>query len=117
MGSDKMQQLLTWHPLLLAFLATLFTWFLTFLGAMMVCFFKKVNTNFLDIMLGFGAGVMIAASFWSLLAPAIELSIQLHMSAWILPSIGFITGGLFVIIADKFLDKIIYIKVASRYSI
>ncbi len=105
-----MQHLITLHPLLLAFLATIFTWFLTFLGALVVCFFKKVNLNFLDVMLGFGAGVMIAASFWSLLAPAIELSIKLNFIAWILPSLGFICGGLFVIFADRFLDKTIKVN-------
>jgi len=58
-------------------------------------------------MLGFASGVMIAASFWSLLAPSIELSEQLGYVKWLLPSLGFIGGGIFVILADKFLDKML----------
>ena len=102
-----MDRLLQLHPVLLAFFATIFTWFLTFLGALIVCFVKKVNTKFLDVMLGFGAGVMIAASFWSLLAPAISLAEDLNYIPWLLPAIGFICGGLFVVLADRFLDKIV----------
>ena len=93
------------NPILQAFLATLFTWFVTALGALIVCFFKNINQKILDLMLGFAAGVMIAASFWSLLAPAIELSEELGYIEWLLPSLGFIGGGLFVILADRFLDK------------
>lgn len=110
MECDRMEKLLQLHLVLLAFLATLFTWFITFLGALVVCFIKKVNTKFLDVMLGFGAGVMIAASFWSLLAPAISLSEDLNYIPWLLPSIGFVSGGLFVILADRFLDKVILAK-------
>lgn len=93
------------NPILQAFLATLFTWFVTALGAFIVCFFKNINQKLLDLMLGFASGVMIAASFWSLLAPSIELSEKLGYIEWLLPSIGFIAGGIFVILADKFLDK------------
>lgn len=105
-----MDQLLQTNPILLAFLATLFTWFLTFLGAAMVCFFKKLNMTALDITLGFGAGVMIAASFWSLLAPAIEISEELNYIPYLLPGIGFFCGGIFVILADRFLDKMMAAK-------
>ena len=93
------------NPILQALIATLFTWFVTALGAFIVCFFKKINLKILDLMLGFASGVMIAASFWSLLAPSIELSEQLGYIKWLLPSLGFIGGGIFVILADKFLDK------------
>ena len=92
-------------PILQALIATLFTWFVTALGAFVVCFFKNINLRILDLMLGFASGVMIAASFWSLLAPSIELSEQLGYIKWLLPSLGFIGGGIFVILADKFLDK------------
>ncbi len=92
-------------PIIQALFATLFTWFVTALGAFIVCFFKNINQRFLDLMLGFASGVMIAASFWSLLAPSIELSEQLGYIKWLLPSLGFIGGGIFVILADKFLDK------------
>lgn len=95
------------NPVFQALLATLFTWFVTALGAFVVCFFKKINQKTLDLMLGFASGVMIAASFWSLLSPSIELSEQLGYIKWLLPSLGFIGGGLFVILADKFLDKTI----------
>lgn len=88
-----------------AFVATIFTWGITALGALTVCFFKNINKKVLSTILGFSAGVMIAASFWSLLSPSIELSEELGYIAWLLPTIGFITGGLFVLFSDKFLDK------------
>lgn len=100
-----MEWFLNLNPILQALLATTFTWFVTALGAFVVCFFKNINQKFLDLMLGFAAGVMIAASFWSLLSPAIELSEQLGYIEWLFPSLGFILGGIFVILADKFLDK------------
>lgn len=94
------------NPILQALIATLFTWFVTALGAFIVCFFKNINQRALDLMLGFASGVMIAASFWSLLAPSIELSSTLGYIKWLIPGLGFILGGLFVILADKFLDKL-----------
>ena len=93
------------NPVLQALFATLFTWFVTALGAFIVCFFKNINQKALDLLLGFASGVMIAASFWSLLSPSIELSEHLGYIKWLFPSIGFICGGIFVILADKFLDK------------
>ena len=98
---------LSLSPVFQALIATLFTWFVTALGAFIVCFFKNINQTVLDLMLGFASGVMIAASFWSLLAPSIELSAKLGYIEWLLPSLGFIGGGIFVILADKFLDKIL----------
>ncbi len=92
-------------PVMQALIATIFTWGITALGALMVCFFKNVNKKILNTILGFSAGVMIAASFWSLLAPSIDLSNELGYIAWILPAVGFIVGGLFVLFSDKFLDK------------
>ena len=88
-----------------AFIATIFTWGITALGALTVCFFKNIYKKVLSTILGFSAGVMTAASFWSLLSPSIELSEELGYIAWLLPTIGFITGGLFVLFSDKFLDK------------
>lgn len=108
--------LLEINPILLALFATLFTWFMTFLGSLMVCFFKNINDSFLDITLGFGAGVMIAASFWSLLAPAIELSEKLNYIPVLIPAIGFFCGGIFVILVDKFLDKMIDNKKNINYN-
>ena len=101
-------------PIIQALLATLFTWFVTALGAFIVCFFKNINQKILDLMLGFASGVMIAASFWSLLAPSIELSEQLGYIEWLLPSLGFVGGGIFVILADKFLDKMMSNKNESK---
>lgn len=93
------------NPILQALIATTFTWGITLLGALMVCFFKEVNKKVLNTILGFSAGVMIAASFWSLLLPSIDLSEELGYIAWVLPALGFIFGGLFVLLSDKFLDK------------
>lgn len=93
------------HVILQTLLATLFTWFVTALGASSVFFFKKMNQKVLDIALGFASGVMIAASFWSLLNPSIELSWDLGYIGWVLPAIGFFCGGIFVIMSDIFLDK------------
>ena len=95
------------HPIYQAFLATIFTWVVTALGAFIVCFFKKPNQKILNMILGFSAGVMIAASFWSLLIPAIDLSAELGYIVWLLPALGFTVGGLFVLLSDRFLDKIL----------
>jgi zinc transporter, ZIP family len=84
------------HPVVQALLATLFTWGVTALGAAMVFFFKTINRKVLDAMLGFAAGVMIAASFWSLLAPAIEMSEELGVPSWLPAVTGFLLGGLFL---------------------
>lgn len=88
-------------PILGALLATLFTWFLTMVGASVVFFFKKVNKTVMDGMLGFAAGVMIAASFWSLLSPAIEMAESLNLNAWLLTFLGFFSGGLILYIGDS----------------
>ena len=92
-------------PILMAFLATLGTWFITLLGAAIVFFFKKVNKNILDCMLSISSGVMIAASFWSLLSPAIDMANNLGMNKVIIPSIGFICGGLLILLMDTFFTK------------
>lgn len=98
-------------PVIQALLATLFTWGITALGAAIVLFFKTINRKILDLMLGFGAGVMIAASFWSLLNPAIELSAQMGSKyEWLSPAMGFLIGGLFIVVSEKFLDKYYFTK-------
>ncbi len=94
-------------PVIQALIATIFTWGVTALGAFIVCFFKEVNKKVLNTILGFRAGVMIAASFWSLLTPAIDLSSELGYIVWLLPALGFIVGGLFVLLSDRFLDKVL----------
>lgn len=85
------------HPVVQALLATCFTWGVTALGAAMVFFFKSINRRVLDAMLGFAAGVMIAASFWSLLAPAIEMAAENGPTpSWVPAAAGFLLGGLFL---------------------
>ena len=93
------------NPVLQALLATGFTYGVTALGAAIVFLFKRVNRKILDIMLGFGAGVMIAASFWSLLSPAISMSEKLYQTGWFIPAAGFFVGGIFIISGDRLLNK------------
>lgn len=87
-------------PVFQALLATLFTWFVTALGAATVFIFKTINKKVLNGMLGFAAGVMIAASFWSLLDPAIEMAEEAGQIAWIPAVIGFLAGGAFLWLVD-----------------
>ncbi|WP_197740411.1 MULTISPECIES: ZIP family metal transporter [Desulfosarcina] len=93
-------------PVLQAFIATLFTWFMTALGSGLVFFFKTINRKVLDAMLGFAAGVMIAASYWSLLAPAIEMAEESSLPAWVPATSGFLLGGAFLWIVDKLLPHL-----------
>jgi ZIP family zinc transporter len=90
-------------PVLQALYGTLFTWGVTALGAALVFFFKTINRKILDGMLGFAAGVMIAASYWSLLAPAIELSEGGPVPVWLPALVGFLAGGVFLRGIDMFL--------------
>ena len=90
-------------PILAAFLATTFTWGLTAFGASFVFFFKTMNRVVLDGMLGFTGGVMVAASFWSLLAPAIEMSGGDGFVKVIPAAVGFALGALFIFGLDKVL--------------
>jgi ZIP family zinc transporter len=98
--------LLEYNPILLALGATLFTWLVTALGSSMVFFFKTINKRILNSMLGFAAGVMIAASFWSLLKPAIEMAEENGSIPWIPALIGFLTGGAFLLLIDKILPHL-----------
>ncbi|MEG1255867.1 ZIP family metal transporter [Clostridium sp.] len=93
-------------PEMQAFLATLFTWGVTALGAALVFFFKSINRKVLDIMMGFAAGVMIAASFWSLLAPSIEMSGDMGVIEWIPPTVGFLLGGVCLLMIDRVLPHL-----------
>ncbi|MCC7300154.1 MAG: ZIP family metal transporter [Verrucomicrobia bacterium] len=95
------------HPVAQALLATLFTWGVTALGASMVFFFKTINRKVLDAMLGFAAGVMIAASFWSLLAPCIEMAKENPaVPSWVPAAVGFLLGGLFLRSIDLILPHL-----------
>ena len=93
-------------PILAALYATLFTWFLTAFGASFVFFFKNMNRVVLDGMLGFTGGVMVAASFWSLLAPAIEMSEGEGFVKVIPASVGFLLGAMFIFGLDKLLPHL-----------
>ena len=94
------------NPVTAALVATLFTWGVTALGAALVFFFKTINRKVLDGMLGFAAGVMTAASFWSLLAPSIEMSEEMGLLPWVPPLIGFLAGGVFLKIVDRLLPHL-----------
>ncbi len=89
-----------------ALIGTLFTWFMTALGAAMVFFFKEINQKVLNAMLGFAAGVMIAASYWSLLAPAIDMASEQGRVAWIPAAGGFLAGGIFLWVVDKIMPHL-----------
>ena len=89
-----------------ALIASLFTWAVTALGASIVFFFKKVNKTLMDAMLGFSAGVMIAASFFSLITPALEMAKNLNINIPVVISLGFILGGTLLFIGDKIYDLI-----------
>ncbi|MEE9308623.1 MAG: ZIP family metal transporter, partial [Spirochaetia bacterium] len=94
-------------PIIQALIATCFTWFVTAAGAALVFFFKTINRKVLDGMLGFAAGVMVAASFWSLLAPAIEMAEkESSLPAFIPAAVGFLLGGAFLFAVDKILPHL-----------
>ncbi|AAU07076.1 MULTISPECIES: ZIP family metal transporter [Borreliella] len=104
--------LLTLHPVLLGLLGSTFTWFTTAFGAGAVFFFRKVDNKIMDAMLGFSAGIMIAASFFSLIQPAIERAEELGYITWIPAVFGFLVGAFFIYIVDVFvpdLDKLTFI--------
>jgi ZIP family zinc transporter len=103
---DFLESLKAYSPVTLAFFATLFTWGVTALGAAMVFFFKTINKRILNAMLGFAAGVMIAASYWSLLAPSIELASARGGPAWLPALAGFLAGGAFLWLVDRLLPHL-----------
>jgi ZIP family zinc transporter len=102
----KLEYLLESNPVLLALLGGLFTWSITALGAAMVFFFKEIKPKVLNLMLGFAAGIMIAASVWSLLLPSIEMSEEQGITKWFPATIGFLTGGIFLLVVDKILPHL-----------
>jgi len=96
-----------YHVITQALIGTLFTWFLTAAGAAAVLFTKRINQKIMDGMLGLSAGVMIAASYWSLLAPAIEMSERRgDPMPWIPATVGFLAGGLCLYLVDKILPHL-----------
>lgn len=92
--------LLSLSPLLLALLAGLVTWFITALGAAAVFCFQRVRKRTMNVLLGFAAGVMLAASCWSLLQPAIEMAGSMGLPGWVPAGVGFLGGAAFLRAAD-----------------
>lgn len=97
---------LSLNPILVAFWAGIFTWLMTALGSSLVFAIKTFNQKLFDLLLGFAGGVMIAASFWSLLNPAIEMSQQFGAFAWFPAGMGFLLGTILLRFADKFLPHL-----------
>ncbi|MBF0572489.1 MAG: ZIP family metal transporter [Desulfamplus sp.] len=94
------------NPVMQALIGTCFTWGITALGASLVFLFATIKKEIFNGMLGFASGVMIAASFWSLLAPSIAMSEDIGLIPWVPPLIGFLAGGLFLWIVDKTLPHL-----------
>jgi ZIP family zinc transporter len=94
------------HPTSQALLAGLFTWAITAIGAAAVFWTSQVHRKLLDAMLGFSGGVMLAASYWSLLAPAIEIAEHGPLPAWLPPLIGFLLGGGALWLFDRLLPHL-----------
>ena len=93
-------------PVVQSLIATSFTWGVTALGAAGVFLSKEINRKLMDGMLGFAAGIMIAASYWSLLAPSIEISESLGLPAYLPPAIGFMMGGIVLWSIDRILPHL-----------
>src|SRR5690606_20243253 len=100
------QWFLDLNPITQALLGGLFTWGVTALGAGLVFFTRTVNRALLDSMMGFAAGVMIAASVWSLIMPSIEMAEAQGVISWLPAVIGFLGGGLFLRICDQYLPHL-----------
>lgn len=93
-------------PVIQALIGGIGTWLITALGAAGVVFLRRINQRLLDVMLGFAAGVMLAASFWSLLSPAIELAASLGVPSWLPAASGLAAGGLFLRLMDAVLPHL-----------
>ena len=92
--------------ILQALAAGIFTWLMTAVGASTIFLTKDVNRKFLDVMLGFAAGVMTAALCWSMLAPAVEIAVSRHIIPWLPAAVGFLAGGIFLRILDRVLPHL-----------
>jgi len=99
-----MQVFETMTPFQASLVCTLFTWGMTALGASIVFLFKTCKPWIMNLMIGSGAGVMIAACFWSLLAPALEMGEAAGQVAWLVPAFGLAMGTIFILLADMLLD-------------
>ena len=96
----------TMPPLSAALVCTLFTWGMTALGAAVVFLFKTCKAAVMHMMIGCGSGIMIAACFWSLLTPALEMSGAAGQTAWLVPAVGLALGCGFILLADRLLDRV-----------
>jgi ZIP family zinc transporter len=105
-----LEKIATLNPVVQALVGTLFTWGMTAAGAALVFLFQRENRKLLDTMLGFAAGVMIAASFWSLLAPAIEMSEGGRFPEWFPAAAGFLLGAAFLRLTDRLLPHLHMLK-------
>ena len=94
------------NPIIQALFATLFTWGITAIGAATVFIVKDVGRRMMDCLLGFSGGVMLAASYWSLLAPSIEMSQNKSVPVWFPPAFGFVLGVIFLWSIDKILPHL-----------
>lgn len=101
-----MDWFLSQNVIFLAFLAGLFTWATTAFGASLVFFFKSISPKVYTVMLGFAAGIMLAASFWSLLMPAIEMAKENGTTPWIPAAVGFLCGGFFLRVMDMLIPHL-----------
>jgi ZIP family zinc transporter len=102
----RLLDFVTLHPIQSALIATLFTWLVTALGAACIFFFKNAGKKTMNVMLGLAAGIMLAASYWSLLAPAIEMAEEMGMIKWLPALAGFLAGGLFLYVLDKIIPHL-----------
>jgi zinc transporter, ZIP family len=105
-GIMNFQWFLDLDPVWQAFIATCFTWFMTAAGAGLVFLFRSIDRRVMDGLLGGAAGIMVAASFWSLLAPSIEMADAAGMIPWLPALIGFLSGGLFIWVVDRLLPHL-----------
>jgi ZIP family zinc transporter len=94
------------NPVLQSLVATIFTWLMTAFGAAMVFFAKDLNQKLFDTMLGFAGGIMISVSYFSLLAPAIDMSKGSAVPSWVPVTVGFLLGGSFLWLLDKILPHL-----------
>lgn len=102
------------HPVVQALLATLMTYGFTIAGSSLVFFFKNTSRNVMDAMLGLAGGVMVAASFFSLIAPAIEEAESLGQIPWLIVSLGFFLGGVLLFITDKLSTKMLKSETSKK---
>lgn len=103
-----MSELLHISPLLQALLATLLTWGVTALGAALVLLTRRTHPLLMDALLAFGAGVMLASSYFSLLAPAIDMAAEIQQLPWLVAAAGFMAGGLLLLLADHIMRHLPY---------